>query len=462
MDRTVVPQTGRTTARVRYACGHCGAPAARWLGRCPACGEWGTIGAQPDAPAVGAPVTPITEVDVDGQSRMPTGVTELDRVLCGGLVPGSATLLGGAPGLGKSTLVLQALGHVTAGGRRALLVSAEEPVTAVRRRAERIGALRSGLLVTEVDDVAGIVAGIERERPDVVAIDSIQTVRHPGVAGSAGSAAQVRAAAEACIRAARGVGAALVLVGHVTKDGTLAGPRTLEHLVDTVLTFEGDRHHALRFLRAIKHRHGPTRELGVLEMGEGGLAGLPDPSRVFLAERRHEVPGSVVAAALEGTRPVLVEVQALTVPARGGPPRRWAQGFDGARVALLVAVLEARAGVRLGDCEVFVNLAGGLRVEEPGLDLAICVALAGARLGRPVAPGLVTVGEVGLAGELRDVPRLDDRLAEAARLGLRAALVPAAGRRASGGSFPVAAVGSLVDALAFAGLLDGPDGAVGG
>ncbi len=395
--------------------------------------------------------------------RWPTGIGELDRVLGGGLVPGAAVVLGGAPGLGKSTLVLQALGGLAAAGRRCLLVTAEEPATAVAARARRLGIPTAGLLVQETGDLTAILEAFGRHRPHVLVVDSIQTVRDPQVGGTTGSPAQVRAVAEVCVTAARRAQAAVCFVGHVTKDGGLAGPRTLEHLVDTVLGFEGDRHHALRFLRAAKHRHGPTRELGVLEMGPRGLVGVEDPSRCFLAGDRHRsTPGSVVAAVLEGSRPVLVEVQALSVPVRGGPPKRWAQGFDAARLTLLGAVLEARAGVRLNDGELFANLAGGVDVDEPGLDLAVCLAVASARLGVPVPPGLVVAGEVGLAGEVRHVARCSDRLAEAARLGFTGALVPAAG---PGGPLPgevgalrVTPVASLVEALAVARLGPGAPG----
>lgn len=460
---TAGPAGGAGGRRTGHRCRECGSETPRWWGRCPACGAWGSvveIGGDP-APA-GA--VPLDEVAAGTWERWRTGIGELDRVLGGGLVPAAAVVLGGAPGLGKSTLVLQALGGLAAAGRRCLLVTAEEPAAAVAARARRLQVPTPGVLVQETGDLAAIVDAFGRHRPHVLVVDSIQTVRDPQVGSAAGTPAQVRAVAEACVSAARRAQAAVWFVGHVTKDGSLAGPRTLEHLVDTVLAFEGDRHHTVRFLRAAKHRHGPTRELGVLEMGPQGLVGVEDPSRLFLADRHRSTPGSVVAAALQGTRPVLVEVQALSVPARGGAPRRWAQGFDAARLTLLGAVIEARAGLRLSDGEVFANLAGGVQIDEPGLDLAVCLAVASARLGAAVPTGLVVAGEVGLAGEVRQVARLPDRLAEAARLGFTTALVPAAGRVSLPpvelGARRVMGVRSLVEALGAVGLAPvtpGPD-----
>jgi DNA repair protein RadA/Sms len=370
-----------------------------------------------------APV-PIDQVPRAAAATRPTGLGELDRVLGGGLVPGSVTLLGGEPGMGKSTLLLQALGCLARAGARCLLVGAEESPSQIRLRAERVGALEPGVLLggaTVLDAVAAQVADFE---PDVLAVDSIQAVADPSTPSAPGSVAQVRECASVFVSLAKSRAMSTLLVGHVTKEGTLAGPRTLEHVVDTVLSFEGDRHHALRFLRAVKHRFGPTSELGVLEMRADGLAGVPDASALFLADRRPEVPGSVVAPVLEGTRPLLVEVQALVTSAETPVPRRGASGLDASRLALLLAVLDERAGLTIGRCDVYASVAGGVRIAEPGVDLAVALAVAGTRAQRALAADTVVVGEVGLGGEVRQVAQVERRLAEAVRLGFRRAIGP--------------------------------------
>ncbi|HEX5615379.1 MAG TPA: DNA repair protein RadA [Acidimicrobiia bacterium] len=428
-----------TRTRVRHCCEACGAEAPKWLGRCPDCGTWGSLveavapTARAATPSVvpGAAV-PLASVGTDPGARRPSGVGELDRVLAGGFVPGSVTLLGGEPGIGKSTLLLQSLAAMAAAGARCLLVSAEESPEQVRLRAERLGPLPGELLVLAETSLPYVLAHAETIAPDVLAVDSIQMVADPDSPGVPGSVSQVRDCAQRLVRYAKERDVATVLVGHVTKEGTLAGPRVLEHVVDTVLSFDGDRHHALRFLRARKHRFGPTDELGLLEMRADGLASVPDASAIFLADRREGSAGSVVAPVLEGTRPLLVEVQALVAASSAAMPRRAAQALDASRLAMLLAVLARRAGVDLGMHDVYSSVAGGVRVQETGVDLALVLALVSAHLDRPVADDTVVLGEVGLGGEVRQVPHTARRLAEAARLGFRRAIVPTSTADVSG------------------------------
>jgi len=446
-----------TRARLVHRCTECGAEAPRWLGRCAECGSWGTVAEVPRAglrggaarPEPGAPAVPLADVDPLGAPRRPTGVAELDRVLGGGLVAGSVTLLGGEPGMGKSTLLLQLLARVAARGARCLLAGAEESAEQIRLRAQRLGPVPADLLLVADTSLAHVLAEADAVRPEILAIDSIQTVADPDLPGIPGSLTQVRECAHRLVRLAKEQGVTVVMVGHVTKDGSLAGPRTLEHVVDTVLSFAGDRHHALRYLHASKHRFGSTQELGLLEMSERGLVGVPDPSALFLADRCAGAPGSVVTPVLEGARPLLVEVQALVAPASaGGPARRAATGIDGARLALLLAVLQQRAGAAVGGRDVYVSVAGGVRVGEPGADLAVALAVAGARCGRAVPPGTVVMGEIGLAGEVRQVPGASRRLAEAVRLGFGRAIVPMATPAVEG--VELVRVGSLREAIATA------------
>ena len=413
-----------------FVCNACQVGAPQWVGRCPACGGWNTLveaaagrgavaGAAPSAP------TPIGQVPADGWRPVPTGVGEVDRVLGGGLVPGSVTLLGGEPGVGKSTLLLQVLARLAASRGRCLLVAAEESPQQVRLRAERLETMAPDLWVVGETDLAAAIAHVDEVQPEVLVVDSIQAVADPEVASAAGSVTQVRHCAQRLARLAKERTITTVLVGHVTKDGALAGPRVLEHLVDTVLSFTGDRHHSLRLLRAVKHRFGATTDVGLFEMGEGGLTGLPDAGHLFLADRRGGVPGSVVAPVLDGHRPLLVEVQSLVVRApTGSPPRRSTQGVDSSRLALLLAVLDRRAGLRLPSHDIYAMAAGGARVTDPGADLALALAVASSACGQAVAADVVACGEVGLGGELRPVPQLGRRLAEAARLGFRTAIVP--------------------------------------
>jgi DNA repair protein RadA/Sms len=368
---------------------------------------------------------PLFEVDLTEWSPRPTGISELDRVLGGGLVPGSATVLGGEPGIGKSTLLLQALSSLAQGGARCLLVTAEESKQQVKLRAERLGVRDPALWLVSETSRPAIIAAVDDVSPDVVVVDSIQTVFDPELGSAPGSVVQVRECAHQLVRVAKDRGLTVVLVGHVTKEGTLAGPRVLEHLVDTVLSFEGERHHALRLLRAVKHRFGPTGELGLFEMADEGLRAVPDPSGLFLGDRRAGVPGSVVVPAMEGHRPILVELQALVAPSALAMPRRSAQGLDSGRLSLLVAVLDRRVGLSLAGADVYASAVGGVRVVEPAGDLALGLALASALTGAVLPPDLVACGEVGLAGEVRQVSQCERRLAEAARLGFRTAVVPA-------------------------------------
>jgi DNA repair protein RadA/Sms len=419
-------------SRSTYRCTSCGSSEPKWTGRCASCDAWGSLVeevTEPVAPEQRAlpprsAARPIGEVDPGGGHHRPTGVTELDRVLHGGLVPGSVTLLGGEPGIGKSTLLLHALAGLAEAGLRCLYVTAEESAAQVRARAERLGTLPESLWLVAETALPHVLGHVEELRPDVLALDSIQTVFDPAVASAPGSVAQVRECAHQLVAVAKARALATVLVGHVTKDGGLAGPRVLEHLVDTVMSFEGERHHALRLLRAVKHRHGATDQLGLFEMTETGLAGVPDASALFLADRRPGVPGSVVTPVLDGHRPLLVEVQALVAPSPLPTPRRSAQGLDSGRLALVLAVLEQRVGVRFTGTDVHTVASGGVRATEPGVDLALALALVSSRAARALPDGLVACGEVGLGGELRQVHQTPRRLAEAARLGFRRAVLP--------------------------------------
>jgi DNA repair protein RadA/Sms len=405
-------------AAVQHACTECGTVSGRWFGRCPGCGAFGTlveerIGA-PHA-ATARPLLRLVDVEADEAERIPTGVDELDRVLGGGLVPASLVLVGGEPGVGKSTLLLSALTAVSA-TRRALLITGEESVAQVKLRADRLGGGGnvSILAETELDTVC---ATLERERPAVCVIDSVQTLYAAELGSAPGSVAQVREAAARLLRVAKSAGVATFLVGHVTKDGTVAGPRVLEHLVDCVLQFEGDRYHAHRVLRSVKNRFGSTNELGVFEMTGAGLVGVPDPSALFGRSEPGEV-GAAVACTLEGTRPILLEIQALVSPTDLAMPRRVATGVDPKRLAMIVAVLARHGGLPLGGADVFVNVAGGVRIDEPGADLGIALAIASAARSVPVRDGLAAFGEVGLTGRLRPATQGQRRIDECRKLGL--------------------------------------------
>ena len=444
-----------TKTRTLHRCSGCGAAAPRWAGRCHECGEWNTLVETTPAPpsAIDATglATPIDAASTTAAAAMPTGVDEFDRVLGGGLVAGSVTLLGGEPGIGKSTLLLQTLARVASTGRRTLLVSAEESAQQVRLRAERLGALEPQLWLAAETDLARITASAAEVIPELLVIDSIQTIHDVALGSQPGSVVQVRGCAQSLVELAKQRGIAVVLVGHVTKDGSLAGPRALEHLVDTVLAFEGERHHALRLLRAVKHRYGATGELGLFEMGDSGLQSVPDAGRLFLGDRDVGAPGSVVVPAMEGQRPLLVEVQALVGERVLAHPRQSAQGLDGARLAMLVAVLDRRANIKLGDKDLYASAVGGVRIIEPAVDLALALALASSHRNRPIPADLVACGEVGLAGEVRQVGHSARRRAEAARLGFKRALVPASAPAGPAG-MELVRVSTLADAVRAAGL----------
>jgi DNA repair protein RadA/Sms len=411
---------------IKYACAECGYTAGRWFGKCPGCNAFGTLieDAPPDLGGAVAPKPLLRLVDVDAAEaeRIGTGVPELDRVLGGGLVPASLVLVGGEPGVGKSTLLLMAL-RAMSKTRRVVLVTGEESVAQVKLRAARLGGAANVEILAETE-LETVCATLERELPDVCVIDSVQTLYASEVGSAPGSVGQVREAATRLLRLAKENGVATILVGHVTKDGAVAGPRVLEHLVDCVLQFEGDRYHAHRILRAAKNRFGSTNELGVFEMTGAGLVGVPDPSALFGKTENGEV-GAAVACALEGTRPLLLEIQALVSPTDLAMPRRVGTGVDPKRLAMIVAVLGRHAGVRLGAADVFVNVAGGVRMDEPGGDLAVALAIASAARGTPVRSGLAAFGEIGLTGRLRPATQAERRLEECAKLGLSVAIVPA-------------------------------------
>jgi DNA repair protein RadA/Sms len=412
-------------ASVSYACADCGYSTGRWFGKCPSCGAFGTLAEDASVPtseAAPRPLLRLADVDADEGERISTGVAELDRVLGGGVVPASLVLVGGEPGVGKSTLLLTALREIGS-ERRALLVTGEESAAQVKLRAERLGG-PGGVEILAETDLDAVCATLQQERPDVCVIDSVQTLHASDVGSAPGSVAQVREAAARLLRVAKESGVATFLVGHVTKDGAVAGPRVLEHLVDCVLQFEGDRYHEHRVLRASKNRFGSTNELGIFEMTGTGLQGVPDPSALFGRSVAGE-PGAAVACALEGTRPILLEIQALVSPTDLAMPRRVGTGVDPKRLAMIVAVLSRHGGLSLAQADVFVNVAGGVRIDEPGVDLAVALAIASAARGVATRPGAAAFGEIALTGRLRPALHESRRLEECAKLGLDVALVPA-------------------------------------
>jgi DNA repair protein RadA/Sms len=409
-----------------FACSACGQETPKWHGRCPGCGEWNSIVESPVASRqspgrrAGRALRPVPlgEVQAPAVERLSTGIGEFDRVLGGGLVPGSLVLIGGSPGIGKSTITSSALGNLAAAGHKVLYVSGEESAAQVRLRAERLGKAALSVPVVAETDADSVIATIEAEKPDVCVVDSVQVLYDSSLSGSPGSVGQVREVAGRLMRVAKERGVAVILVGHVTKEGSLAGPRVLEHLVDCVLSFEGERERTYRTLRALKNRFGSTNETGVFEMREEGLAEVEDASRRFVSEATRG-PGSVVLCAMEGSRPLLVEVQALVAPTELVPPRRVANGVDRNRLALVLAVLGRHGGMALGSSDVFVSVAGGVRVDEPGADLAVALALVSAAKGtEPAGAPLAAFGELGLTGEVRHVAHPDRRLAEARKFGL--------------------------------------------
>lgn len=436
------------TARV-YVCQTCGSTHNKWVGKCESCAEWNTIVEEvaPDRPPQGlgkgkgrtVAFMPLAGAQ-EAVQRRKTGIAEFDRVTGGGLVPASALLIGGDPGIGKSTLLLQVAAALSK-GMRCAYVSGEESPDQVRMRALRLGLSSAKVDLAAATSVRDICATLDTEDYGVAVIDSIQTMYLDNLDSAPGTVAQVRASTQELIRAAKRRGTCLLIVGHVTKDGQIAGPRVLEHMVDTVLYFEGDRGHAFRILRAVKNRFGATDEIGVFEMAEAGLMEVANPSALFLSQRQQDVSGSCVFAGMEGTRPLLVEIQALVAPSPPGTPRRAVIGWDSNRLSMVLAVLEARCGVQMGPKDVYLNVAGGLKINEPAADLAVATALMSALSGEPVPADMIVFGEIGLSGEVRGVGQVDQRLKEASKLGFKRALIPAF----RGGKQPTAAGISMTE-----------------
>jgi DNA repair protein RadA/Sms len=420
-------------SKTSFFCQHCGYMSPKWLGKCPSCSGWNCFaeelvsepesGSRAEMQLDGKPMS-IADIPADEGERTFTGLAEIDRVLGGGIVGGSAILIGGEPGIGKSTLMLQIMKNLAQNGRKVLYVSGEESAHQIKLRSNRIDATASDLLVLVEVSLQKILEQIKIIEPAIVVIDSIQTVYSGDLMSAPGSVGQVRESSSRLILSAKKNGIPVFLIGHVTKDGSIAGPKVLEHMVDTVLYFEGDSGHAYRIIRSIKNRFGPTNEIGVFEMQDKGLKEVPNPSAFFLAERPQNAPGSVVVSSLEGTRPILVEIQALVSPSNLGMPRRTAIGVDHNRVSLLVAVLDKICGLHLGGSDIFINVAGGVRVEEPAVDLGVVAAMASSFLDRPVDARTVILGEVGLTGEVRAVSQMEIRVKEAARLGFNRCIVP--------------------------------------
>ena len=427
-----------------FICSACGATSTKWSGRCEACGEWNTIheetplSAGPASKSLGAkrgssiPLTSLATEETP-PPRTHSGIEELDRVLGGGLVPASAILVGGDPGIGKSTLLLQAAARFSQSGLKTLYISGEEASAQVRMRAQRLGLAQAPVQLGAETNLRDILTTLEAERPQLAIIDSIQTMWADNVDSAPGSVSQVRAAAHELTAFAKRRGTSVILVGHVTKEGQIAGPRVVEHMVDTVLYFEGERGHQFRILRAVKNRFGPADEIGVFEMTGGGLAEVVNPSALFLSERGEPSPGSVVFAGIEGTRPVLVEVQALVAPSPHSQPRRTVVGWDGGRLAMILAVLEARCGIPFAGLDVYLNVAGGLKISEPAADLAVAAALLSAREDAALPAETVVFGEISLSGALRPAPQTENRLKEAQKLGFTAAIAPAGGKSVTDG-----------------------------
>jgi len=426
----------KKSTKTLFACQGCGFQSPKWLGRCPECGQWDSFAEEVLAKAGGSgplrgivPVlstpVPIDSVDLVEQPRLSTRIDELDRVLGGGLVAGSLVLIGGDPGIGKSTLMLQALHGMAAQGHKVLYVSGEESVQQLHLRSRRLAASAPLLLVVSEIDLDLILAMAEKHKPDVLVIDSIQTMYSSDLTSAPGSVSQVRDSAMRLMLNAKKSDLPTLLVGHVTKDGAIAGPKLLEHMVDTVLYFEGDRNHVFRILRTVKNRFGSTNEIGVFEMQAGGLMQVPNPSAVFLSERPDNAPGSVVTASMEGTRPILVELQALASSTHLGTPRRTVLGLDPHRVALLVAVMEKKLGLHLNGHDIFMNVAGGVKIDEPAVDLGVLAAIASSFLDKTVPFATLVLGEVGLAGEVRAIGNVESRLMEAHKMGFQRCLVPA-------------------------------------
>ncbi|MFT3887874.1 MAG: DNA repair protein RadA [Arachnia sp.] len=448
-----------------YACTECGWTSTRWVGRCGECQAWGTVAERgapsPRAVSSSVPVdkaVPIATVPTDSARRRPTAIAELDRVLGDGVVPGAVMLLAGEPGVGKSTLLLDVAAKWARAGERTLYVSGEESASQVRLRAERTGALADTLYLASENDLGTVLGHIEEVKPSLLVLDSVQTIASDGE-GAPGGPNQVREVTGAIARVAKRESMAAVIVGHVTKDGSIAGPRTMEHMVDVVLSFEGDRHSGFRMVRATKNRFGPADEVGCFEMNERGIVEVPDPSGLFTSVHREPTPGTCVTVTLEGRRPLLAEVQALVSPSPSQAPRRATHGLDGSRIAMVLAVLERKSKEKLSDKDVYVSTVGGARVTDPSVDLATAIAVVSAARDWADPRRLVALGEVGLAGELRRVPGVERRLAEAARLGFQLALVPEGSRDVTVkvprlGGLKVVEVATLHEALSLLHLVE--------
>lgn len=423
-------------SKTAYACGSCDHRVPKWVGRCPSCGEWGSITEQLDGAggsrrdttgpvAPSSPARPITEVDPAVAGARPTGIGEFDRVLGRGVVPGSVILLAGEPGVGKSTLLLETVKHWAIGGQTALYVTGEESAGQVRMRAERTGAVHPSVYLAAETDLATILGHVEQVKPSLLIVDSVQTVVAGDTDGVSGGVTQIRATTTALVSMAKNQGVAVILVGHVTKDGAVAGPRSLEHLVDVVLAFEGDKHSSLRLVRGVKNRFGPADEVGCFEQRSDGIHEVADPSGIFMHHHGRPVTGSATMVTMDGRRAMVGEVQALVNRSQMATPRRAVSGIDSARMAMMLAVLERHAGVTTSDHEVYVATVGGMKVTEPAADLAIALAVASSRLDKPLDSSVVAIGEVGLAGEVRRVAAVARRVAEAKRLGFTTAIIPA-------------------------------------
>jgi DNA repair protein RadA/Sms len=468
------PRRGRgvSKATVTFVCTDCGGESLRWAGQCPHCHAWNTLQefqvrkaasgrSRPVSPATRARPVPLTELDVDAAPRRALSWGELNRVLGGGIVPGSLVLVGGEPGVGKSTLLMHAAQQVAARGGKVLYASGEESPQQVRMRAQRLGAMEAGILLMAENDLDTICEAIRSEAPQLAIVDSIQTVIDAGFEGSAGSVTQVRESAGRLMRLAKEVGVPIFLVGHVTKEGAIAGPRVLEHIVDTVLYLEGDRRQELRILRAMKNRFGSAEEIGVFAMGEAGLEEVPDPSSALLSQAATSSPGTAIVAAIEGTRPLLIEIQSLVNKNENAMVRRIANGVDVNRLHMLIAVIEKRSDRNLtfGKSDVFVNVAGGIRISEPAADLGLALSIIGNVLNVPLPDGTVVIGELGLAGEVRRVGQLERRLSEAARHGLKRALIPAGVKAGRPSGLDVIEVRTLAEAMSAAFSSHIPSGA---
>jgi DNA repair protein RadA/Sms len=421
--------------KVKFVCQECGYESPKWMGKCPGCHVWNRMAEEVERPVrsgvpSGLPANQpkaesIKEIDLAQEPRISTGTAETDRVLGGGIVAGSLVLVGGDPGIGKSTLLLQTSFHLAEKGLKVLYVSGEESPQQIKLRADRLHLISPNLFILSETDLTQIETQIAAVRPDFLIIDSIQTIFHPAVGTTPGSVGQVRECTGHLLRIAKTSGIATFIVGHVTKEGAIAGPRMLEHMVDAVLYFEGERHHTYRILRAVKNRFGSTNEMGIFEMREEGLVEIGNPSEMFLSERSQGAPGSAVVAAVEGTRPVLVEIQALVSPTAFGTPRRNANGIDHNRVSMIMAVLEKRMGLYVGSQDAYVNVAGGVRLDEPAVDLGVALALASSFKDTGMGPNDIFIGEVGLAGEIRGVSRIEQRVKEAQKLGFTRCIIPA-------------------------------------